>query len=447
LHVEQYIEAWKRELTDKCGLSAADAQELEDHLRDEMTDLTKADLSEDEALLIALRRMGEADTLASELAIVHSDRLWKHLQITDTPPNNAAGHELLWVLVAAFTAALLSKIPMLFGISFSESSVYGVNAGLFVIPVLIVGCYALRRFPINVALFGGGMILAALAAVNLYPLTPESNSTMLTALHLPLLLWLVFGVAYTGGDWRSTRPVWDFIRFTGEFVVYAAILGLGGIVFTGLTITFFAALGLPAERFIIEYVALSGLFAMPIVAAYLVEKKRSIIENMAPVLARVFIPLFLTMTIVFIGFMFIRLPALYQDRDLLIAIDVLLMLVTGMCLYDLSARDLDQDTDFTGIDLMSLALIVSVLVIDVLALSGILSRLFQYGFSLNKTAALGENILLLLNLGGLAYFYIRFALGKATRRCMQKWQVVCMPAYFVWLVVVVFILPVLYKFI
>jgi hypothetical protein len=73
--------------------------------------------------------------------------------------------------------------------------------------------------------------------------------------------------------------------------------------------------------------------------------------------------------------------------------------------------------------------------------------LFQYGFSLNKTAALGENILLLLNLGGLAYFYIRFALGKATRRCMQKWQVVCMPAYFVWLVVVVFILPVLYKFI
>jgi hypothetical protein len=447
LQVEQYIEAWKKELTVKGGLSAADAQELEDHLRDEMTELTKADLSEDEALLIALRRMGEADTLASELAIVHSDRLWKQLRIIDTPPGHTVGHELLWVIVAAVMAALSSKIPLLFGISLDEASIYGLNAGLFVIPVLIVGCYALRRFPTNVALFGGGIILAALAAANLYPLAPESNSAMLIILHLPLLLWLVFGVAYTGGDWRSTRPVWDFIRFTGEFVIYAAILGLGGIVFTGLTITFFSALGLPAERFIIEYVALSGLFAMPIVAAYLVEKKRSIIENMAPVLARVFIPLFLTMTVVFIGFMFTRLPALYQDRDLLIAVDVLLMLVTGMCLYDLSARDLDRDTGFTGVDLMSLALIIAVLVIDILALSGILSRLFRYGFSPNKTAALGENILLLFNLGGLAYYYIRFALGKTDRRCMQKWQVVCMPAYFVWLVVVVFILPVLYKFI
>lgn len=449
MDIEREIASWKAAIAAKSGLPVDAVQELEDHLRDEMAELGQAGLSDEEALLIGLRRMGESMPLASELAQVHCDRLWKQLNAAETDVAKPPKRELLWVIAAAFVAALLSKTPLLFGFNMQDNAgmaVYMRNAAFFVIPVLVVGCFALRRFPSR--LFSGlsMLFLVALAAVNLYPFTEGSNSEALVALHLPILLWLAFGLAYTGGEWRSVRPTWDFIRFTGEFVVYSAVLGLGGIVFIGLTIVFFKAIGLPAESFIAEYIGMSGLFAMPVVAAYLVEKKRSAIENIAPVLARVFIPLFLAMILVFLCVMFTRLAILWQDRNLLIAIDLLLMLVTGMALYDLSARDIEKDNSFTGVDLMTLLLIIAVLVIDVLALSGIVARLSQFGFSPNKTAALGENVLLLGNLAGLAYSYIRLARGRGNRRSMLRWQVWCMPAYFIWMLIVVFALPPLYRF-
>ncbi|MEJ5169818.1 MAG: Crp/Fnr family transcriptional regulator, partial [Fimbriimonadales bacterium] len=37
-----------------------------------------------------------------------------------------------------------------------------------------------------------------------------------------VLLWLVVGVAYTGGDWRSSARRMDFLRFTGEWAIYYA---------------------------------------------------------------------------------------------------------------------------------------------------------------------------------------------------------------------------------
>ena len=60
------------------------------------------------------------------------------------------------------------------------------------------------------------------------------RSIVLTAIHLPIALWLVVGVAYVGGDWRSDRRRMDFIRFTGEWLIYFVLIGLGGGVLIGL---------------------------------------------------------------------------------------------------------------------------------------------------------------------------------------------------------------------
>jgi hypothetical protein len=50
-------------------------EELEGHLRDQLTVLTEAGLAGEEAFLVALNRMGSLDALSREFARAHSDRL------------------------------------------------------------------------------------------------------------------------------------------------------------------------------------------------------------------------------------------------------------------------------------------------------------------------------------------------------------------------------------
>ena len=83
-------------------------------------------------------------------------------------------------------------------------------------------------------------------AANAYPLADDADTALLTALHLPIALWLVVGVAYVGGDWRSDRRRMDFIRFTGEWFIYFVLIALGGGVLTGFTVGTFSAIGIDA---------------------------------------------------------------------------------------------------------------------------------------------------------------------------------------------------------
>ena len=61
-----------------------------------------------------------------------------------------------------------------------------------------------------------------------YPFAAGADTLLLTVLHLSIALWLVVGVAYAEGRWRSDRARMDFIRFTGEWVIYLALIALVG---------------------------------------------------------------------------------------------------------------------------------------------------------------------------------------------------------------------------
>ena len=93
------------------------------------------------------------------------------------------------------------------------------------------------------------------------------------------------------------------------------------------------------------------------------------------------------------------------DRNYLIAFDAMLILVLALVVYILSARKEGEPVNL--FDVLSLTLIVTALIIDGIALFEIVSRLFTMGITPNKMAALGENLLVMGNLGGLAYFYLQ----------------------------------------
>ena len=117
------------------------------------------------------------------------------------------------------------------------------------------------------------------------------NLEALTALHLPIALWLVVGVAYAGGRWRQVAGRMDFIRFSGELFIYYVLIALGGGVFAAFMGMLFEGIQIEAEP-IFEWVMPCGAAGAVLIASWLVEAKQSVIENMAPVLTRIFTPLF-----------------------------------------------------------------------------------------------------------------------------------------------------------
>jgi hypothetical protein len=80
--------------------------------------------------------------------------------------------------------------------------------------------------------------------------------------------------------------------------------------------------------------------AAVIVSAWLVEAKQSVIENMAPVLTRVFTPLFAATLLAFLVAIIWTNNGIDVERDALILFDLLLVIVLGLLLYAISARDL-----------------------------------------------------------------------------------------------------------
>ena len=89
--------------------------------------------------------------------------------------------------------------------------------------------------------------LAAAAIVNLTPFELGGHTELLAVLHLPIVLWLAVGVAYVGGRWGDHDQRMNFVRFSGEWFIYYALIAFGGGVLMGFTVFIFKAVGLDVE--------------------------------------------------------------------------------------------------------------------------------------------------------------------------------------------------------
>ena len=438
--LEAQIALWRGYLRRRQAIHAPDVEELEGHLRDQVAALVDAGLKSDEAFLIAVKRMGDLDALSREFAREHSDRLWKQLVLTPGAEESSGGStltEFLVVVGLAVAAALAIKVPELFGFELlgDGGGFYFRNLSLFVLP-LLAGYFAWKRgLSVATIRWLAPPFIAAAVFANVYPFTPGGATEALTALHLPIVLWLVVGVAYAGSQWRSGSRRMNFVRFSGELFIYYVLIALGGGVLTAFTLGLFEAIGLDIDWVAESWVLPCGALGAVIVGAWLVEAKQSVIENMAPVLTRVFTPLFAAVLLAFLATMVWTRSGIDVEREVLIGFDLLLVLVLGLLLYAVSARDPEAQPD--AFDALQLVLVVSALVIDMLALLAIAARISEFGFSANKVAALGENLILLVNLAWSAWLYFRFLRRRGSFAALELWQTAYLPVYGVWAMVVV----------
>ena len=442
--VESRIAEWRAYVAGAPGVNGHDVDELEDHLRHQIADLNAAGLTADEGFLIAVKRLGDVDGLSREFAREHSGRLWKQLLLGGE--DEAARSSTGWVetLVFAVAAAVVVQVARLAADAPDEEPTWlARNASLFVLPFL-AGYFAHRRQldARGWALTAAPFALAALV-VNLYPYDVDSSTEMLVALHLPVVLWFAVGYPYMGGTLRSHERRMDFVRFTGEWFIYYVLIALGGGVLMGLTAAILEPTGVDVDR-IAAWVLPSGAAGAVIVAAWLVESKQRVVENMAPVLTMLFTPLFAVMlagaAVVYaatgLGDAF--------DRDLVGVFDALLVVVLALVLYGMSARD--PSTLPNWMDRIQLVAVVSALVLDVMVLGTMIARIGDLGFTPNRTAALGLNLVLLVNLAGAGWLSARFLTRRSKLHRLERGQTTYLPVFALWAAAVVVVLPPLFGF-
>jgi hypothetical protein len=442
--VEPQIAEWRAYVAGAPGVNGRDVDELEDHLRDQIAELNAAGLAADEAFLVAVKRMGDLDELSREFAREHSGRLWKQLVLSggDEPARASTGW--LEALAFAVAAAVVIQVARLAAdFPDEEPSWLARNVSLFVLPFL--AAYFARRRQLDTRQLVRSAVPFVLAAlvVNVYPWDANSDTEMLVALHLPVVLWFAVAYPYMDGTVRSHERRMDFVRFTGEWFIYYVLIALGGGVLMGLTAAILEPTGIDVER-IAEWVLPSGAAGAVIVAAWLVESKQRVVENMAPVLTMLFTPLFAVMlTVAAVVYAVTGLGGAF-DRELLSVFDALLLVVLGLVLYGMSARDASASPNW--MDRIQLVAVVSALVLDLMVLGSMIARIGDLGFTPNRTAALGLNIVLLVDLAGAAFLSARFLTRRTTLHRLERWQTTYLPAFALWAATVVVILPLAFAF-
>ena len=448
--LEDQIAQWRRHVRARPN-GPTDLASLEEQLRAEVATLAQAGLATDEAFLVAAKRVGRRDAAAGEFAREQANRVLQGADVTavDSAERSArVRREGVVAFGLAVLAAIAIKTPALFGIDPNRDGNEGFylrNASLFVLPCLTAFFVWKRRLGMRTVGWLAAAFMVAGVVANLPAFGATRQFEPLTALHLPIALLLAVGVAYAGSRWNEVGGRMDFIRFSGELFIYYVLIALGGGVLCAFMALTFKSIGIDIGPFFGGWLIPCGATGAVLIASWLVEAKKGVMENMAPMLTRLFTPLFAAMLVAFLVALVVSGRGIAIERDMLIGFDLLLVVVLGLLLYSMSARN--PRTPPGAFDVVQVVLVVSALVADAVALWAIGARITEFGFSPNRVAALGENVILLVNLAGSAVLYVRFLLGRGTFVSLERWQTGYLPVYAAWAAIVVILFPPLFRWI
>jgi hypothetical protein len=441
--LELEIAEWRSFVAHGEALDGHAVEELETHLRDQIADLNAAGLDDDEAFLIAVKRMGGVDSLSREFAREHSGRLWRQLVLAGDDEHAVAGRWPEALLLAVAAAVTVQIACLVAGFPDHVPDWLLRNASLFVIPFIAAWFARQRQLSVRRVLPVAAAFLATAVVVNVYPYDEDAATGYLVAAHLPIVLWFLLAYPYMGGAWRSHERRMDFIRFTGEWAIYYALIALGGGVLVALTGAVLQPTGITPDR-VAAWLLPTGAAGAAVVAAWLVESKQRVIENMAPVLTMLFTPLFAVMLTVAAVAYAVTATGDPFDRELLGVFDALMVVVIGLVLYGISARPLSQAPGW--MDRIQFVAVLSALLLDVMVLASTAGRIGDLGLTPNRVAALGLNLVLLVNLAVSAWLSAGFLGGRTAFHRLERWQTTYLPVFALWAGVVAFVLPPVFGF-
>ncbi len=351
-------------------------------------------------------------------------------------------NDLLFVALASLIAGLLAKIPAIFSIS--EDYFFPRNIGFIVFPFLIAYFVRKNILPVGKIAFLSTLIAICLIYINLLPDNTNSDTLILACIHLPFLLWALFSIAFSGNELNKSSKRLEFLRFNGDQFVMSALLVAAGGLMTGITLGLFELIGINIQNFYGDYVIVFGLSAVPVIATHLTHNNPQLVSKVSPVIARLFSPVVLVMLVIYLGAIIIAGKDPYNDREFLLIFNALLIGVMALIFFSVAESAHKKENSSTTWILLLLSVVT--IAVNGIALSAIVFRISEWGLTPNRLAVLGSNVLMLGHLLFVTAKLFRTLTKKGTLNDVGSAVVLYMPVYIVWVLVVVFIFPLVFGF-
>ena len=252
----------------------------------------------------------------------------------------------IFILISAcLITGFLIKIPDIFNVRLTEIF-YEKNAGIIVffgLTLYIVWTNKIFELKKLIPVLVAFLILTVY--VNLLPSVTDSDSINLVYIHLPLLMWCIFGLVFIDFNLKDKIKRIEFIRYNGDLAILMAIIVIAGGILTGITIGLFDAIGINIENFYMENVVIVGAVSVPIVATFIIKNYTVLTNKIAPIIANIFSPLVLLTAIVFLVALAISGKDPYSDREFLLIFNVMLLGVMAVIVFSISETSTIRKTE------------------------------------------------------------------------------------------------------
>lgn len=349
----------------------------------------------------------------------------------------------LWLLICiSLLAGVIAKFPAIFNIN--EEFFYSRNIGFIVFPIL-TGYFAWKNgLKLTKIAVLGLVTLIGLVFINLLPDVKTSDTLVLSCIHLVLVLWSILGFAFVGNDQNDQNKRLAFLKYNGDVVVMTTLILIAGGIMSGVTVGLFSLIGLNIERFYFQNVAVFGLAAAPIVGTYLTQTNPQLVGKVSPVIAKLFSPLVVVMLVAYLIAIVYSGKNPYTDRDFLMIFNALLIGVLAIIFFSIAETAKTGHNRWQIMVLVALAMVT--IIVNGVALSAIVFRIAEWGFTPNRTAVLGGNLLILVNLIIVMVQLLKVMTKKSDLIVVGRSIAAYLPIYFIWTVIVTFLFPFVFGF-
>ncbi len=303
--------------------------------------------------------------------------------------------------------------------------------------------FQLKEFHIKNSIFIGLCSALFYLYVSLLPDIDISASAQMSTIHLLPIGFSLAAFSYLEQHIMSLKHRIRFIGMCGELFIIIVLISLGFIVFTLFAIGMLDQLNIEAEDWYMINFGLIAMVSAPFVAGFVYDQFLEDKLAIASLLSKIFAPLFTILAFLYLIIMLIAGNTPFENREFLILFNAFLILVLAMVSFTIIDQKENESLGLTF--KINLALLGISLFINILALSAVIYRWFEYGMSPNRFVVIGLNIIIFSHLTRIMMEHVKVLQKKSDVENAKSKVVDYLPVYTIWSLFVFFALPIIFQ--